>query len=47
MDATIGKGPIQNSMLQGTTTLRMITLLADLKTLLGVGYDNILYIINT
>ena len=44
MDSTIWKGPIQNSMPQGTIPLRMVTLSTDLKTLLGIGYDNILYV---
>ena len=44
MDSTIWKGPIQNSMPQGTIPLRMVTLSTDLKTLLGIGYDNTLYV---
>lgn len=44
MTSTMWKGPIENSMPQGTVPLRMITLSTDLKTLLGVGYNNILYV---
>ena len=44
MDETIWQGPIENSMPQGDIPLRMITLSTDLITILGVGYDNILYI---
>ena len=43
MNETIWQGPIENSMPQTTIPLRMITLGTDLMTLLGVGYDNILY----
>ena len=42
--STLWKGPIKNSMPLGTVPLRMITLSTDLKTLLGVGYNNILYV---
>ena len=44
MESTMWKGPIANSMPQGTIPLRMITLSTDLTTLLGVGYNNILYV---
>jgi len=44
MTSTMWKGPIENSMPQGTVPLRMVTLSTDLKTLLGVGYNNILYV---
>jgi len=43
MLSTIWAGPITNSLPQDTIPLRMITLSTDLVTLLGVGYDNILY----
>lgn len=36
-------GPLDNSLPNDTVPLRMITLANDLKTLLGVGYDNKLY----
>jgi len=42
--STIWKGPIENSMPNDTVPLRMVTLSTDLHTLLGVGYNNILYI---
>lgn len=41
--ATMWKGPIENSLPKDTVPLRMITLNTDLSTLLGVGYDNVLY----
>ena len=44
MESTIWKGPILNSMPNGTIPLRMVTLSTDLLTILGVGYDNILYV---
>jgi len=44
MTSTMWKGPIENSLPQGTVPLRMITLSTDLKTLIGVGYNNILYV---
>jgi len=44
MSSTMWKGPIVNSMPQGTVPLRMVLLSTDLKTLLGVGYNNILYL---
>lgn len=44
METTMWKGPIQNSMPQGTIPLRMVTLSNDLTTLLGIGYNNILYV---
>ena len=43
MNETLWQGPIENSMPQTNIPLRMITLGTDLLTLLGVGYDNILY----
>ena len=46
MTSTIWKGPLENSMPKGTVPLRMVTLSTDLKTLLGVGFDNILYVKN-
>ena len=42
--STLWAGPITNSMPQDSIPLRMITLSTDLVTLLGVGFDNILYI---
>ena len=42
--STIWAGPITNSKPLDIVPLRMITLATDLVTLLGVGYDNILYI---
>jgi hypothetical protein len=44
MTSTIWSGPITNSLPNDIIPLRMITLSTDLVTLLGVGYDNILYI---
>ena len=44
MLSTIWNGPITNSLPQDIIPLRMITLSTDLISLLGVGYDNILYI---
>jgi len=44
MMSTIWTGPITNSLPNDIVPLRMITLATDLVTLLGVGYDNILYI---
>jgi hypothetical protein len=41
---TMWQGPIDNSLPNDTIPLRMITLGKDLTTLLGVGYDNNLYI---
>ena len=41
---TMWKGPLQNSLPNDTIPLRMITLGTDLNTLLGIGYDNQLYI---
>lgn len=41
--STMWKGPIENSLPKDTVPLRMITLNTDLSTLLGVGYDNVLY----
>jgi len=43
MKSTIWAGPITNSLPQDIIPLRMITLSTDLVTLLGVGYDNNLY----
>ena len=42
--STMWGGPIINSMPLDTIPMRMITLSTDLATLLGVGFDNILYI---
>ena len=44
MESTIWKGPLQNSMPNGSIPLRMVTLGSDLSTLYGVGYDNNLYV---
>ena len=44
MESTMWQGPILNSMPMGTIPLRMVTLGTDLKTLYGIGYDNILYV---
>ena len=44
MKSTMWKGPIDNSMPKNVIPLRMIMISSDLVTLLGVGYDNILYI---
>ena len=44
MESTLWKGPVLNSMPNDLIPLRMITLSTDLITLLGVGYDNMLYI---
>ena len=44
MTSTIWSGPITNSLPNDIIPLRMITLGTDLVTLLGVGYDNVLYI---
>ena len=41
--STMWKGPIENSMPKNVIPLRMIMIASDLTTLLGVGYDNILY----
>lgn len=41
--ATMWNGPLENSMPKNTIPLRMITLTTDFTTLLGIGYDNILY----
>jgi hypothetical protein len=43
MTSTIWAGPISNSMPNNVIPLRMITLTTNLVTLLGVGFDNILY----
>ena len=43
MSSTIWAGPISNSMPNNVIPLRMITLSTNLVTLLGVGFDNILY----
>jgi hypothetical protein len=40
---TMWQGPLSNSLPNDSIPLRMITLLPDLNTLLGVGYDNKLY----
>ena len=42
--STMWKGPLQNSMPRNSIPLRMITMTTDFDNLLGVGYDNILYI---
>jgi len=42
--STLWAGPITNSMPNDTVPLRMVTLSTDLVTLLGVGFDNILYV---
>jgi hypothetical protein len=44
MISTLWIGPITNSMPNNTIPMRMVTLSKDLVTLLGVGFDNILYI---
>jgi hypothetical protein len=44
MLSTLWAGPITNSMPENSIPMRMITLSTDLVTLLGVGFDNILYI---
>ena len=41
---TMWQGPLDNSLPNDTIPLRMITLAPDLSTLLGVGYDNQLYL---
>lgn len=41
---TIWQGPLDNSLPKDIIPLRMITLTPDLTTLLGVGYDNQLYL---
>lgn len=41
---TMWQGPLDNSLPKDTIPLRMITLTPDLNTLLGVGYDNQLYL---
>jgi hypothetical protein len=43
MKSTMWKGPIDNSMPNNIIPLRMVMIASDLVTLLGVGYDNILY----
>ena len=43
MTSTLWAGPITNSLPNNIVPLRMVTLSRDLITLLGVGYDNILY----
>ena len=40
---TMWQGPLSNSLPNDSIPLRMITLSPDLNTLLGVGYDNKLY----
>ena len=40
---TMWHGPLDNSLPNDSTPLRMITLSTDLVTLLGIGYDNKLY----
>jgi len=40
---TMWHGPLNNSLPNDTIPLRMVTLSTDLNTLLGVGYDNKLY----
>lgn len=40
---TMWHGPLDNSLPNNNVPLRMITLSTDLNTLLGVGYDNKLY----
>jgi len=44
MESTLWNGPINNSMPEDVIPMRMITLSSDLVTLLGVGFDNILYV---
>ena len=44
MDSTMWNGPFLNSMPNDIVPLRMVTFSTDLVTLLGVGYDNTLYI---
>lgn len=46
MDNTMWQGPIKNSLPNDNIPLRMVTLKPDLITLLGIGYDNKLYIKN-
>lgn len=41
---TIWKGPLDNSMPNSIIPLRMVSLTTDLSNLLGVGFDNKLYI---
>jgi hypothetical protein len=41
--STMWRGPIDNSLPNNIVPLRMVTLASDLVTLLGVGYDNKLY----
>jgi hypothetical protein len=41
---TMWQGPLDNSLPNDTIPLRMINLAPDLATLLGVGYDNQLYL---
>jgi len=43
MANTMWRGPLDNSLPNDSIPLRMITLSTDLVTLLGVGYDNKLY----
>ncbi len=40
---TLWDGPLDNSLINNVTPLRMITLNTDVSSLLGVGYDNKLY----
>jgi hypothetical protein len=44
LTATLWQGPLEKSLPKSTIPLRMIALGTDLETLLGVGFDNILYI---
>ena len=44
MKSSMWKGPLDNSMPNNVIPLRMIMVASDLSTLLGVGYNNILYI---
>ena len=44
LEGNIWNGPLNNSLPNSTVPLRMITLTPDLSYLLGVGYDNQLYI---
>ena len=43
MASTMWKGPLDNSLPSNIVPMRMILIASDLVTLLGVGYDNILY----
>jgi hypothetical protein len=44
MQNTMWQGPINNSLPNDSIPLRMVTLAPDMVTLLGIGYDNQLYI---